>query len=821
MATGVITSITVRADGWSDDTVVEGFTTGAIYVHGLGTTNNQSTAKKVLSVTRLGYDATGSAVSNVVDTIWGVQTIRKVYPDEATLDETGGGNLSFRDCLSHRVYSSDIVVANVAAGFVVNAGGSSQSSLAASNLSVTNNSALNYPKCIGDWAIEQRRPVNGTVTIEIFAVQKFARNGKPVARVTATAVGADSGHSESGSATTMTLSTRGDLIPVYAIPLNLSVAVGFTRGELVTINFVVKPWVGDAGSILDSNADTEGITWGLGPLKWTIMSKMIARVSATGNDTTGVASETQATADAAPCLTVGGAMAKIAAANNSAYSLNRIDGGEVQCNAGTYQWNGDALGTSTNGYFTITHHSSTNRAGVVFDGFTSNRSQKAYQRFYDVTWARSSDAYVIFAGGTNVLIVESVNFNDAYGAWYSGDTNTNLEFIDCTYNNGNFSKGGNDGHCRLHRNCTYTATTDVQLVVGNASTVLGTKSHGAGIPFWQPHASKTSNYIIAFPMLWKQTEPAFLNVSVNLSNVAIVFPFVEHTGASGNVIGEFSDANLTNILLWHPTFAGQRFNHENDITAAYVNKTFVDFCIRFGSLTRGDHRADIRDTDAIMIGTWSLGYSVDCEGNHNEAIGYAGDQDFWGIRSNTGNAGTGFSAPVPAGYTSDNSKGGTDAGDGDYHPDVGSALLNRVPASSAVMPFDITGKAYRNDGTDAIGAFNSDAPVLVSVISAAPSGLTATATGRTIATLVWVDNSDNLTQDEEAYFLLERATDLSFTQNRVQTTVSADLETLGITGLAIGTVYYWRLRAVNVFGSSEWSNIAAVTTRPGYIRFYP
>ncbi len=118
---------------------------------------------------------------------------------------------------------------------------------------------------------------------------------------------------------------------------------------------------------------------------------------------------------------------------------------------------------------------------------------------------------------------------------------------------------------------------------------------------------------------------------------------------------------------------------------------------------RGNHRADIRDTDATMIGTWALDLSVGWEGNHNEGISYAGDQDFWGINCNappTGN-GLAFASSATAGYVSNKSQGGTNAGNGDYHL---TASNNRIASGRAMIPYGIDGLRIPNDGSGAAGA---------------------------------------------------------------------------------------------------------------------
>lgn len=725
VATGDITSVTINADGWTASLVCAGFTTGATYDYGIGTTDGAVTSSKmVFTITSLGYDSAGNATT-IVRTAYGVKAERKPYPNHATLDETGGGNLTVPFVLSMPIFAKDNTGAGnsgtaptvtIAAGLITNTGGSSETSNAVTDLTVTNNSTLAYPKCIGHFAIEDARPVNGTHDIEVVGYQAFAKNKCPVARVAVSATGGSSSHVESGAATAMTKSTRADALPVYAIPLNLSVGAGFTRGEAVTVRFTLYPWVGDSTAILDSTTDAGASTFQLQSLVWTIMDKVIAVVDAgSGNDTTGVASPTQATADAAPCATIGGALTKIAAYNNSTYSLNRVDGGEVQLVAGSYDLQAKGAQASTYGYWTLTHQASTNQAGVVI-GYTDHRYLYHRERFYDITLTPATSGKLIIQGtAADYAVLEKVNFNGTLAAsWFTGGTNTCLDFMDCTWDNGHFLKRANDYHGRLVRNGTFTPTTQASgdSAMGSHLCILGNDWSGTTEYGWRTLTSQgTTNVVIAYNTCMNKASGINIYATGDAFNgVAIVCNLFERIGASADNHAETSDQNHANVLVWHNTWAGQRWNHENDITSPYVNKTFTNWYLRYNCLNaRGDHRADIRDTDGSMVGTWWIGYSVGCSDNHNEGIAYAGDSDFFGIRSNTPYANA-ISPTVPAGFVNDKSRSGSDDGNGDYTPDVGSILRSRIPAGECVIPFDINGRAYNNYGLGDIGAIQHFIP---------------------------------------------------------------------------------------------------------------
>src|SRR5574340_573445 len=280
MATGDIKSWNVRADGKTIDLVRYGNCTGWTFNFGLGANSTPTTSTPYLTVVSEGYNAS-AVLGTITRTVYLVPSItittgvaRKAYPNQTIADENynaGPDETTSTIDLSDYIYDDDKnggagtsgtdPTLTAPSGFATSGG---NSSAAVTEMAVTTqSSAVDYPQVIGHFAIEQRRPVNSTQTIEVFVVHKFGQNGKPVACVKIKATGATSAHVEGPNiVTSMTLSARGDLVPVYATTLALTVAAGFTRGEVVNINAVAYPWLGDADSILDSSLDRESYITG-------------------------------------------------------------------------------------------------------------------------------------------------------------------------------------------------------------------------------------------------------------------------------------------------------------------------------------------------------------------------------------------------------------------------------------------------------------------------------------------------------------------------------------------------------------------------------
>jgi hypothetical protein len=303
MATGDITSVTIRSDGWSADVVVEGFTTGATY--DFGTPGATGTSKFYLTVVSEGYNSAGT-LGTVTRVVYGTKAIRKAYPNNAQLDETGGGNLTVRVALSEYVYNDDKnggagtsgtnPVATVAAGWCVNSGGGAQSSLAAASLACTNNSTQDYPSAFGQWD-----DVAGTLTRSRvkanFPLAFNARHRHGIAAVRLTATGGTSSHVQDTYVTDETSTIRSRTGLYMAAHLATIPVAGYTQGETITCRARVYPLIGDADSIQDTNGRTTAADEVLG---WNDLSlicdkdnalDVIRYVSSTGNDTTGDGSE--------------------------------------------------------------------------------------------------------------------------------------------------------------------------------------------------------------------------------------------------------------------------------------------------------------------------------------------------------------------------------------------------------------------------------------------------------------------------------------------------------------------------------------------------
>ncbi len=125
----------------------------------------------------------------------------------------------------------------------------------------------------------------------------------------------------------------------------------------------------------------------------------------------------------------------------------------------------------------------------------------------------------------------------------------------------------------------------------------------------------------------------------------------------------------------------------------------------------------------------------------------------------------------------------------------------------------VLGDEIVQDGHVETGAIDADYALIVSggtsgpppTPPAAPTGLTANAVSCNQIDLAWTDNSDN-----ETSFKIERGTDgINFSQID---TVGANITTYSDTTAAENTTYYYRVRASNSAGDSDYTNTANATT---------
>jgi len=209
---------------------------------------------------------------------------------------------------------------------------------------VTNNSTHNYLQPQAVWLTKDRQRATGTnFDVELLVTHGHARSGRAVAgvRFIATDESANSVTVDVNATTLHTWSVTSFRTDAFkaAIPL-----AGLAQGDVITIDAIIYPWVGEAWQIsVDSYAYGSGM--GLTTLKAVNdrtggYGTVYAYVTTTGNDSTGVASATPATAASDPFLTCSGALAAVRTFNNTNHSRLEPGGAILRLGTGDFTWGG-------------------------------------------------------------------------------------------------------------------------------------------------------------------------------------------------------------------------------------------------------------------------------------------------------------------------------------------------------------------------------------------------------------------------------------------------------------------------------------------------
>ena len=239
--------------GWVAEIDVTSLATGGTYALGIGTNNSPAAANIVCTVTSSAYDTSGNATT-ATRTIYGTHQLRKVYnsgytPPYPNDETTVSSTTTLRIALSDFVYSSDTLTCNVAAGIYTNGTASN----AASNVTVTNNSTLAYPKAIANWSWPGFQRITGsTFTLRAVGFQRHAKNKKPIA---AMIFSCSDAHSHTNTATVNDMTIDSGMADAVKVPeyIGTMPTTNFTQADLIACNFKAVPWIGDSGAIMDTS----------------------------------------------------------------------------------------------------------------------------------------------------------------------------------------------------------------------------------------------------------------------------------------------------------------------------------------------------------------------------------------------------------------------------------------------------------------------------------------------------------------------------------------------------------------------------------------
>lgn len=691
MATGDITSVSVAADGWSCYVTIEGFTTGATYDFG-SLDDSPATVDSptfTMTVVSEGYNSSG-VLGTVTRTVYGTIAVRKPYPDNASKDEdttTTPGSMIVRVALSDCVYNDDKnggagtsgtnPTVTISAGWCVNTGGASQSSAAVTNLAVTNNSTLDYPKVIAQWAWGHT-PAWRRVEAA-FDMGCIAYHGHGIACVALSAT--EGVNSVTGTATTKTkhlMSASGLYYESYDLNVPLT---SMTQGNDITLKFVVYPTVGDADSIIDTSTNTtttddiRGLTQITCTCDKTGALKDYAVVTTTGNDGTGAKSTTLATAESTPFLTIGRALQSGATV--------------IYCRTGTFDWLGSTPSSVTQQNYAI--------EVSPYPGETALLERQS-------TWKIYRAKHLVYKDFTDIKCVNASGYLDGNNV-----AGAHLQFINCTFTktvlatigNGYRSEGCWYTNCSLadddfedfstsrvayaFNGCIGTepfqATPWYAIVACNFSSNgdqgIGEKGTGNIAPV-------QNNLLICNSKVLSCTTSSFKIFSVckvsNQTGVAIVGNIFEARSGTQPAFWVAADNAITTVdscIVAHNTVVGERSNlFYNDTGTSAISRTNV--FVRNNAFRGFNIKADLFGTaNGNRVGNWAQVNGVNFSDNRydgTDGSSFIGDYRGINVAFVTSTA----AVYGEMGYTNEQSLDLGGAGGGNYLPTTGSALKNHV-----------------------------------------------------------------------------------------------------------------------------------------------
>lgn len=748
MATGDILSVTIPdktsagtdSDGWFADIKIEGFVSGGTYDYGYTGNNDPSSAKVVFTVVSEGYNTSGT-LGTVTRTIYGTRTLRKAYPNNASLDETDGtaGNLTVRVALSEPIYDDDKnggagtsgtdPTVTIAANWYTDdgAGGTSSGNNAATNLTVTNNSTLDYPKVVANWSRPQFEVVTGDFDLAVVAFHGHGTNGAPVQAVKFTVA------DQSTNSTTTTVSsctvdtTYGDATPVQEYVGTIDVT-GLDANEKLDIDFIAYPRVGDANSVLDTTAGTaapspEAGTRHMVNDKSGTYGQSVALVDdVSGNDGTGTVydagSYDESTANA--YATINAAVAALKVYNNANYSRNDVSNSIVYLTDGGHTWVG--AGTDNNhahdGWLTITRGlNSTSRAAVTIDAQGTRADCTAKVKVLDVT-INTSGTFTFSA--IEHLWLDQCTLSGTGTAFVYGHMHCFVTRCSVTTNNTGLFRPFSTQQTLsiLVRGNTFSGTSGSGNIM--PYTFIGNSMTSGVIEMIDNYSGQTIEYtqapIVAFNNLLGNSGSVAMLLKGTANNAnsdggAVVGNLIERTTKNVSaLIGIAADGSTTsavnNMIIWNNVFVGQRenigYNDAGTVAAQRLNWSI------FGNLMQDFNiKSDTFPTESgNRTGNWPVVFQVGSKGNVLADSGNGFDAEWDGIHSEQ----TSWTSPGPnavfgfesfAAYDGTGSDGTAGAGGGDYRTEYAGA---QATMSRGPLPYDLTGRARPTGGTEYFGA---------------------------------------------------------------------------------------------------------------------
>lgn len=710
MADFAVNSVTITADGWSCDVVLDGEAgqQGNI-TYDLGTPGDTGTSNFYMTVTREGYS--GTTLGTIAQTVYATAAVRQPYPNEASLDEVdSASDLVVRLALSDYVYNDDKnggagtsgtdPAVTINAGCFTNSVDSDQNTAFSAN--ATNNSTLDYPVAFGQWDELAGEISHSRLGADFqLAFNAFHRHG--IAAVRFDVDGQTSTNNETETVTTKTSVAAGTSLELESFRTAAIDISGFTQGEVMHGRARLYPLVGDADSVMDTESYTtlgeecRGRNRAIFKCNKTDALTQYAFVDTGGDDSTGVVSATRATAKATPYLSI----------------TQAIEDGatNVIVEDGTH----DAIGDNPASQVVITEWAVVEPESGATVTLTLDADFKEYRvdrlMYKDLKLSLTSGNRMLEGNNSSALIC-FLNVEGEHTIATRPGVNCTEQTMCTRLYNCTGEWGDGLGRIRITRRSSVVnrwmidgsaLASDNNRAIDTAYRLTRSTTTTINLepyPVANQTVRQTDNFVCMNNQLMdfdntSGGEPMFGWAAEEYNNKAIIGNIFEHSGTQA--LSNFQlapDVAGQHHIVAHNTIVGQQYapHYNSTGTSSVLNTKHISVGNVFSDhAVKGD---TFGTPSGNRIGNWSVLYSVGYNSLHLETT-TADDTEFYGLNATT----TGS-----AGFVDDQSSSGSQGGNGDYTPDTGSALLSALASGVAIASFDMNGVAIPNDGTGAIGA---------------------------------------------------------------------------------------------------------------------
>jgi hypothetical protein len=705
----------LRVEGWAGKIGAITYNTGwAAFDAALGNNPNVDIPRLVLNLETKGYRESAGAPDLKTDLPWriyGSRAWRLPHPNQTTPSETvDGSDLLVDITLSDYVYVGDAnLEVTILAGLLTSG---SDTNNAVTDLAVTNNSTVAYPKVKAFWVDKHILPgerLGTTYQGALHAAHVYGVNGT---LFTVTDESSNAANQYVTAQQSLACS-RGPSSGANRLP-NISAHVAslnvqsLTVGQLGTARARAYPRRGDATSVFDSNAFGNNDP-ALRNRPHRIQSNaswpdVFAYVNAASPSGSPVASTTAATARAAPFADPWAAV--LAARDFINTNLSRsanLDGAVIRLmdNSGSpqdYAWGRTSTPSSISapGAFPVIEPDPLNTAKVRFTSKATTANIRCNNVIIKVPLEPASgqqsnfllqnttDTWYVVAGTEVVSVQTTSNSLVASGV-------ENATFIDCLIKD---NYGGMFDP--KHNIWSEIQGWEQTATIANGRCIAGTRFvegvncflvNSAPSTLFNWSASTVTNNAFVSCIVDTNSNPW---QGTNQTNTLIEQCVWRKNGSLAVVTTD--SKNASDCLYLNITGLNCRFNRHNEdpLNLCVKEREFFIGCA-FAS-TANKH--DTYGNDGTLTGAWANSFGVTIANSYNGRSQFPFDWDglhMWVIRD------SGSDPPTDPALESD------------FTPSTGSAVRNLIRAGTAAAAFDIYGTAYRDDGTDAAGAVNTEA----------------------------------------------------------------------------------------------------------------